>query len=392
MNDVARLQRRWARRMAADGALQKRAAELAAEGAGPLPAIHAEPVALKPFPWSKPSVTRPAPASRPAVDGDPGGLPLDRDAAITAELAEPCADRVRVLGRHGVTTAAFDALDALWKQRIAGDLSLDRDHRRLVEHQRARLRSAAAAPAWAAPALPPLPESPPAAFPRLAGTALAWDVPRGPALPFAEGAPLADIGSPTAGERAALRPHEGLGRTSLALDLPHKRVLPFLDETDPERGPPAPRAPAELADTSLLLDIPRGLVLPFSPSARAGGPEPKPAPKGLAGGTSRAVDVPRGPAVPFLAPVKSKSSSPGAASAAPRLTLEQHASLSVEVAAAPERFVATLARYRLTPVQKRETDIYYGERFAADPSLREAWDLACRTYREWFLEQSGRRR
>ena len=391
LNDIARLQRRWARRMAGDAALQERAAELAGKGAGPLPAIHAEPVVLKPFPWSRPRVTAPAADARPADGGDPGGLTLDRHAALVAELREPSAERARVLARHGLTAAAFEVLDAQWKQRLDGDPALERDHRRLVEHQRARLHGAAGGPSAAAPAaapLPaPLPAPPPAAAYDLAGTGIAWSVPRGPALPFAEGAPLADIASPAAGEREAPRPHPGLGGTALALDVPRGPALPFVGAVDPERGRPASSPPSTLARTSLHVDAPRGEVLPFSadaPSTLADAPASRPASTDLSGGTALAVDVPRGPAVPFLPRAKPK---PGP----PRLTLEQHASLTVELAAAPERLVEALRRYGLTPVQKRDADLHYQERFAADPVLREAWELACRTYREWLLAQPGRR-
>jgi len=69
----------------------------------------------------------------------------------------------------------------------------------------------------------------------------------------------------------------------------------------------------------------------------------------------------------------------------PPLTLEQHASLSCEIAEAPERAMDALARYELTPDAKRAADQHYAARFAQEPGVREAWDRAYQTYRTWWL-------
>ena len=86
-------------------------------------------------------------------------------------------------------------------------------------------------------------------------------------------------------------------------------------------------------------------------------------------GTALALDVPRKEALPFLA------------SAAPALTLEQHASMTVDIAAAPERALEVLARYRLTLDAKRAVDEHYRAMMAADPEVNDAWHRACQTYR-----------
>ena len=65
--------------------------------------------------------------------------------------------------------------------------------------------------------------------------------------------------------------------------------------------------------------------------------------------------------------------------AAPRLTLEQHATMTAEIAVAPERAMAVLARYELTPEAKRAMDEHYRAVVAADPGAREAWHQAYRT-------------
>ena len=64
-------------------------------------------------------------------------------------------------------------------------------------------------------------------------------------------------------------------------------------------------------------------------------------------GTALSLDVPRKEALPF------------SAVAPPVLTLEQHASMTVDIAAAPEHALEVLARYRLTLDAKRAVDEYY---------------------------------
>jgi len=77
--------------------------------------------------------------------------------------------------------------------------------------------------------------------------------------------------------------------------------------------------------------------------------------------------------------------------AEPSLSLEQHASLCCEISAAPERTADALARYRVSPAQKQAADRHYAERFAREPSLREAWQRAFDTYRDWWTESARRR-
>ncbi len=86
-------------------------------------------------------------------------------------------------------------------------------------------------------------------------------------------------------------------------------------------------------------------------------------------GTALALDVPRKEALPF------------SAVAPPALTLEQHASMTVDIAAAPERALEVLARYRLTLDAKRAVDEHYRAMMAADPAVNDAWHRACQTYR-----------
>ncbi|APR80103.1 Basic proline-rich protein [Minicystis rosea] len=586
LSDVARLTRRWSRRMAEDEALRKQAAEIAKNGPGPMPAVRVGSSELKPFPWSKrkKAASPPIVASsveRPLepVTGD--GMDLDTWARISAELAEPGADRERVLVRYDLTGRELPAISAAWKARLAQDPEEERDFRRLFEHHRARVRTSRRKaeapvrreeprifePAEIAPAprpklagtsllldvprgpalpfvdgeAPPevaeggieieldaegeevlpvkrftgtalaldLPRGPSLPFPgaeagapvapvkKLAGTALALDVPSGPALPFVDGEAPAEIAEPA---RDAPAPKKDLGGTALALDVPRGPALPFAgseggaalpraastsaDETkdaqaegtrpsDPSfPSPPpsiadpndAPRAAKPFTGTALAFDVPASAALPFvdgeAPASISEPSRETPAPKKQLGGTALALDLPHGPALPFApspegeapAPAKSKrlaklslgmelprelfatssgaptpsdatASAPAPASVAapasaatpppasmaapasslastslwspdaaavsetPPLTLQQHASLCVELSARPERAAEIFGRYRVTPAQKEQMEAWLRDRFAREPALRDAWNQAYVTYRDWLAQK-----
>ncbi len=95
-------------------------------------------------------------------------------------------------------------------------------------------------------------------------------------------------------------------------------------------------------------------------------------------GTSLAVDVPRRAPLPFM-----KGGGGGATGAA--LTLEQHASMTAELAARPDLAMATLGRYGVTPEAKRATDEHYHAAMAGDGEVKAAWERAYRTYGEWLV-------
>lgn len=360
MSDVARLQRRWARRMVEEPAVQKRAAEIARKGAGPLPPIHAAVAELTPFPWSRGGATSPAKPAKAAA-------PAARDLAAKA------------------------------------------------------------------PALPPLPSppppvapSPPVATSPLATTSPLLDAPRSPVLPFVDGvaAPEVAIGSST--EVASPRARPDVYETAPVVVVPRGPALPFVNDAAPATEKLPTPAPHPFATTSPVDVVPRGPALPFSRDAApaltmASAPEPPPPPpKNPLADTSPTVDVPRGPALPFAGPLKPegpepprkrnplaelsfdvkvpdhlrslplKQAPPASPAAPPRpfqpsLTLEQHASLCVELAVQPDRSAETLSRYRVTPMQKALTDRHYRERFAREAGLRARWDAAYRAYREWYI-------
>ncbi len=74
----------------------------------------------------------------------------------------------------------------------------------------------------------------------------------------------------------------------------------------------------------------------------------------------------------------------------PLLTLEQHASLTVELAMAPERRAEILARYRITPEQKDPLDRHYERLTQEDPEQRAAWHAAYRAYHAWLISTGPR--
>jgi hypothetical protein len=445
MGDLGRLQRRWQKRLATDEALAKQAVELAKQKPRTAPTVSAAKGVLKPFPWSKKGAPSAAAAPAPsaetsATEGD-FDLDLASYAALAAELAVTPNERRRALRRRGLDEPAFATLHARWDARIAADAALAQDYRRLFAHERVRVESAARsgkelprveAPAPVAafaahPDLAPIAAEMPsivaAAAParapsKLAGTALAVDVPRGPALPFAKGIAPKEIAEGAPDEPRPKR--SPLGGTALAVDAPHHAATPFEPEN---KAIPAPRAaPSKLAGTALAVDVPHGPALPFDPSASpspaiASAPAPRPAPAGL-GGTSLLVDVPRGLALPFARDdsrvkqpeIKAESAPPIAAAAPPRkklgelkfgmeipknlppprssyappLTLEQHASLAVELAVSPETATATLARYRLTAEARAELDAHYHDKIAGSAETRAAWDRAYHAYSTWL--------
>ncbi|MCK6587634.1 MAG: hypothetical protein L6Q76_08630, partial [Polyangiaceae bacterium] len=75
-----------------------------------------------------------------------------------------------------------------------------------------------------------------------------------------------------------------------------------------------------------------------------------------------------------------------------QLTLEQHASLWVELTLRPDQEPAILARYHLKADQKDPIDRHWRARIAKDPALRDAWNRAFSQYRDWVLAQNPRKR
>lgn len=76
---------------------------------------------------------------------------------------------------------------------------------------------------------------------------------------------------------------------------------------------------------------------------------------------------------------------PAAANQAPPLTLEQYASLCVELNAAPNQAAEIAGRYGLTQPQWTTVNQYWQTRMTREPDVRAAWERACVTYRQWLM-------
>jgi hypothetical protein len=338
VNDLARLQRRWAERMEQDQALTKQAAELAKRGPSPLPALRVDRAKLALFPWSRgrePEAPQAAPRVAAPVETSmaPGKLRLYAYVAVKARLAESPGNEQQALEQLGMTD--FAATDAGWQTVLRDNPDLQRDYQRLLALQRAKLRAQQKAP----PPQAPKSEGTREAAPPVAMSAA--PMPRAQPVPVPEPlVPPAQSGLPAVKSAPAK-----LAGTALTVGDVHKPALPFVAVAAPPVSPPPSVAPPErrdLSGTALALDIPpSSSVLPFAAQS--------------------------------------------AAPAIPRLTLEQHASLCCEITEEPEHAMEALARYHLTPAEKEAIDRHYAERFTREPALRTAWDTAYAMYRTWWL-------
>ena len=75
--------------------------------------------------------------------------------------------------------------------------------------------------------------------------------------------------------------------------------------------------------------------------------------------------------------------------AVPELTVEQYASLCVEIALSPDRLDYTLYRYHITAEQRAALDTHWRARFAAEPALRAAFAQAFAAYRNMLTSRQG---
>ncbi|WP_437956179.1 hypothetical protein WME76_32645 [Sorangium sp. So ce119] len=350
VSDVSRLSRLWARRMAGSTELQDRATELAQGATTALPELRIEPGELTP---SSATSTRAAPVETAPVD-----------AAWESPLVLPSAYR------PGASKAP----------------------------------TAPGAPGGS----PPEPPAPRAA-PVPPGTALSVDVPRGPALPFAAADPgrPSPLAAPGVARPVVHRAPGALtGTAPLPEGVPRGPALPFAGASA-GRGdsmPPVVQAPPALAGTAPLPDdVPRGPALPFA-AAEPGRPSPlampgpaKPAvnraPEALTG-TSLSLAIPRGPALPFAKEPSGGTPGSGRAPASaspgsplpplPRLTLEQHASLTLELVVEPGKQEEILRRYGISVGEKMQLDAHFRQRLAEDRSLVGRWNEAYRAHHARF--------
>jgi hypothetical protein len=165
--------------------------------------------------------------------------------------------------------------------------------------------------------------------------------------------------------------------TQLApMSAPEKPALPFVSGEPGDRSSPPPHAAA-----------PAEVPPPLRPAAPPVGGETRDISSVVA-----AVMAQRSP-LPFDsrtdAPANRVSAPPAyrPTVAAPALTLEQYASLCVEIAAAPARMAEISMRYGLTDEQRGRADAYWRARMAAEPEVAAAWNRAYATYRQWLSQR-----
>jgi hypothetical protein len=125
MNDMARLERAWARRLAQDASLQRAAAELATKPPAPLPAITVAAAVRRPFPWSvgAPAHAVAAVATLPhkprSSASPPPSLTLEQHALLCAELDIDPARSAEILARYRQTPEMKAQVDAHFRDKLA---------------------------------------------------------------------------------------------------------------------------------------------------------------------------------------------------------------------------------------------------------------------------------
>lgn len=71
------------------------------------------------------------------------------------------------------------------------------------------------------------------------------------------------------------------------------------------------------------------------------------------------------------------------------LTIEQYASLTIDLLLDPDRTQEILRRYHLTLAQRALLDASWKARFAVNAAARTGFDAACAAYRAWKLQNRG---
>lgn len=234
----------------------------------------------------------------------------------------------------------------------------------------------------------------------LSGTSMAVVIPKGPLLPFAGGvAPGQSPPSDASGGETAppappvKRAPAVLSGTSMAVVVPKGPMLPFGGVPAGSSAHTAARPSAEAspwaADVVGTFDgvLPRAEpAVPFDPGAT---PSLKPASAGeslakLAGNPTGTIDkttAPPAAPLPFAAPAEPPPLG---------FSIQQYASLCVEIATAPDQVEAALLRYRITAEQRKTLDAYWQGRIAADPTVWMSFDRAYTAYKDWFAPSRGK--
>lgn len=219
-----------------------------------------------------------------------------------------------------------------------------------------------APPAVAPPPVAPPPVAPPAAEPRGISPPLAQ--------PSFMAAPAPSLGS----KGFVTRPMP----VSITTGEPSTPPLPFdpnaRGEEMPSQGPQRQSGLTNDVDVSAIVRK----VLAFGPGAAAKPPVASP---------------PAQAAAPSPAAARPPVASPPAQAPAPivpTLTIEQYASLCVDIESSPAHTAEILRRYGANETGKRVLDDGFARIFAEQPARRAAFESAKVAYRTW-LSQGGRR-
>lgn len=161
-----------------------------------------------------------------------------------------------------------------------------------------------------------------------------------------------------------------------------------------------------LKGTEAARDAAPALTLPFrapatgEPSAMAKSDPRSLVPAGMRGftnlsGTQGVSPLPATPALPFAGAKPPPPAPPPPLAVKPPLDLpsfsvEQYASLCVELELDPAHALETLLRYRLTAEQRTALDAAWRERMAQAADLYAAWSQAVARYKTWKLQQPKR--
>lgn len=190
--------------------------------------------------------------------------------------------------------------------------------------------------------------------------------------------------------------------------------LPGPDDAEPEQAPEPPRppplvvAPARPEAASVAPRVPPAPPMMPQPSSappamdrpspwamynRAGGSAPsvppsappvEPQGKVDFGSTLPVASPPSSPLLPFR-----PQSTPPAQAAFPGFTMEQYASLRVEIDMLPDQLSQTLARYHVPSDAWPALELHWRDRLDADPALRAVFSRACRIYGEWLAARKA---
>lgn len=387
-NDVSRLSRAWAKRADKDPALAKQLGELSKSPSGVLPALSLGPIARKrsrAAGGAGGSVIKDEPSKGGAssVESRLEEIGLDKWAAIQADLAAFPELRQRVLLKYGLTDPGlFNALSERWTAQLAKDPELNRDYRTLFSHYSNQARREGPASVMEPKPAPAAPVSPPAEEARFI-FAPRPDVIEAPALRGVVAAPEPKAKSDATQDVSAL--------FATGAPLPFQQAASVPAQEGVQKAEKPVHIASGTQDVSALFST--GAALPFGdrPSSLPAEPEKPKAPAAVhqASGTQDVGALfQTGAALPFgpQEPMKPSPSRPEL----PNLSLEQYASLCVELHLAPDRSDEIFRRYGIPQDMRASVDAYWQRRLSAEPPLYQAYAQAYNAYKTWLLQNRRR--